>query len=159
MQQLHTLWSRNTDITGHTGEVTIRSTETFDQAHLDWVSTAHKDNGDRFGCRLCCKCRGDAESNDHCHVAASQFGRQRRQPVILTLGPTPFDAYVLTFDKADGPQSFQESGIFARNCTKDALSRTPIVHWGSRARVFLTNAGPPPRNVTKSRRLIRSPPP
>src|SRR6516162_75958 len=111
MQQLHTLWSRNTDITGHTGEVTIRSTETFDQAHLDRVGTTHKDNWDRFGCRLCCKCRGDAESNDHCHVAANQFGHLRWQPVILTLGPTPFDAYVLTFEKAGRLQSLDESGL------------------------------------------------
>src|SRR5262249_41592065 len=69
MQQLHTLWSRNTDITGHTGEVTAGSTEPFDQHNLDRVGAAHKDNGDRFGRRLCSKCGWDIVRQNHRHFA------------------------------------------------------------------------------------------
>ena len=35
----------------------------------------------------------------------------------IALGPAPVDAYVPTFDKAGGPQSFDESGFCARKCT------------------------------------------
>src|SRR5215475_13304820 len=37
--------------------------------------------------------------------------------VVLTLSPAPFHAYVLPFNEAGGPQSFDESGFCARKCT------------------------------------------
>jgi hypothetical protein len=56
MQQLYTLWSGSTDISGHTREVAVWSTETFDKTKLDRVSAHLEDDGDRFGRLLCSKC-------------------------------------------------------------------------------------------------------
>jgi hypothetical protein len=48
MQQLHTLRSSNTKISGRTSEVTAWLVETFDKAHLDWVG-ADLELEDRWG--------------------------------------------------------------------------------------------------------------
>src|SRR5215469_6381837 len=57
MQKLHMLWSQSTDKSAHTGEVTVRSSETFDKTQLDRVGASVEDNGDRFGRCLCRKRR------------------------------------------------------------------------------------------------------
>jgi hypothetical protein len=37
---------------------------------------------------------------NHGHLAADQFGGERRQPIELTLGPAIFDCQVLALDEA-----------------------------------------------------------
>jgi len=52
-------------------------------------STPTEDNGDRFGSRLCSKCRRDAKSNNYCYILADQFSRKRRQAILdSSLGGT-----------------------------------------------------------------------
>src|SRR5215475_6907028 len=78
MQQFHTFWSSNTKKIAHTGEVAARSTETFDQAHLDRISADREDDRDRFCCCLCGKCRWEVECPNHRYITAHQFSRKRR---------------------------------------------------------------------------------
>src|SRR5215475_5541438 len=111
MQKFQLFRPQRIEEVAHLGEVTVRLVEAVDEAQSDGIGTGDEDNRDGLCCRLCCKCRGEVESNDHCHVAANQFGRLRWQPVILTIGPAPFDVYVLTFEKAGGLQSLNESRL------------------------------------------------
>ena len=57
MQQLHALWSQDTDKNAHTSKVILGSTETIDEAHLDRIGACYEDNGNRFGRCLRSKCR------------------------------------------------------------------------------------------------------
>jgi len=51
---------------------------------------------------------------DHGHATANQFGRQRRQLIVLTFRPTILDRHVLTFDVASVSEAFAEGGRFLR---------------------------------------------
>ena len=44
--------------------------------------------------------RGAFDRDDHGDPPANQFGRQRRQPIELSLGPAVFDRHVLALDIA-----------------------------------------------------------
>ena len=44
--------------------------------------------------------RGTSGRDDHGDLPANQFGRQRRQPIELILGPAVFDRHVLALDIA-----------------------------------------------------------
>jgi len=101
----------------HPSEVAARSAETADEAYRDWIGAGQEGNWGGFGRRLCCKSRGGIEGGDHRHVAPQQFARQRGRAVVLTLSPAPFDANVVTFDKAGVPEPLDESGLRARECT------------------------------------------
>jgi hypothetical protein len=48
------------------------------------------------------------------HATANQFGRQRRQSIVLTFRPTILDRHVLTFDVASVSEAFAEGGRFLR---------------------------------------------
>ena len=46
--------------------------------------------------------------DDHRHLTANQFGRQRWQPIISAVRPAVFDRHVLTFDIPDFVQALAE---------------------------------------------------
>src|SRR5262249_51918332 len=50
-------------------------------------------------------------------LGGDQFGRQRRQPVVLTLRPAILDRHVLTLDLAGSPQTFAK---------RDHVRRIPL---------------------------------
>src|ERR1700674_5137839 len=78
MQQLHALWSHDTEKSAHTSKVTLGSTETIDEAHLDRIGADYEDNGNRFGRCLRSKCRWDVIGKNCSRITAHQFGRKGR---------------------------------------------------------------------------------
>ena len=48
--------------------------------------------------------------DDHGHLTADQIGRQRRQSIVLALGPAVFDRDVLALDIAGFVQALPERG-------------------------------------------------
>src|SRR5262249_17822737 len=70
-------------------------------AGADGVLGEGEDDRDRRRCRLGCECRsGTSGRNDYRYLPANQFGRQLRQPLVLTLSPAIFDRHVLALDIA-----------------------------------------------------------
>ena len=73
-------------------------------------------------CRLCCKSRNPTtgrlrrqrrsrnSGGDHGDLPANQISRERRQLIILTLGPAVFDRHVAALGKAGFAQSLTEGG-------------------------------------------------
>ena len=78
MQQLHAFWSQGTEKSAHTGNITLRPTETIDEAHLDRVRADYEDNRNRLGRCLRSKCRWDIGGIDRGHIPPRQFGRKGR---------------------------------------------------------------------------------
>jgi hypothetical protein len=92
------------------GQISTRPGETGDKAKLDRVFADDENDGDRRGCRLGRQRLTDtAQRDDDCDSPAHQFGRQRRQPIRLTLGPAVFDHGVLAFDMAGVFQALAKS--------------------------------------------------
>src|SRR5262249_41684715 len=87
--------------------------------------TGHEYNRDGFGCRLCRKRRWRIPGDDHGGAAADQFTRQRGQTVVLTLSPTPFDVYVVTFDETGVLQSSDEDGHCAGEGIRGRAAQKP----------------------------------
>ena len=48
MQQLHALWSEDTEESADTSKVILRATETIDEAHLHRIGARCEDNGNSF---------------------------------------------------------------------------------------------------------------
>ena len=78
MQQLHALWSQDTEKNAHTIKVTRGSTESVDEADLDRIGAGYEDNGNRFGRCLRSKCRWEVSGKNCSHISARQFGRKGR---------------------------------------------------------------------------------
>ena len=82
-------------------QVAARPGEAGDKTKPDRVFGDDEDDGDRRGCRLGRQRRSEvAGRGDHGDLPANQFGRQRRQPIDLILGPAVFDRHVLALDIA-----------------------------------------------------------
>ena len=87
------------------GCVAARPIEAGNQADFHRVSANDEDDGNRRRRRLGRERRGGAaRRHDDSHAPADQLGRQRRQAIILALGPAIFDRYVLTLDVTDFTQ-------------------------------------------------------
>ena len=72
-----------------------------DETLLDRVVADSEDDGDRCGRRLSyLGGNNTAARGDHGNSSPHQFGRQRRQPIDLIVGPAVFDGDVLAFDEA-----------------------------------------------------------
>ena len=83
--------------------------------------------GNRRGRRLCRECRRSAAGrHNHGHLAANQFGRQRRQSIVLVFCPAIFDRHVLALDIACLLQTLAERRNGSRARSGDALPRKPI---------------------------------
>src|SRR5258705_9979396 len=91
--------------------VAARSIQTGYEAELDRVVTAVEYDRDCGGCRFGCERRGIASGCDnHSHLTTSQLGRERRQAIILALGPAIFDCDVLALDISEFLQPLLECG-------------------------------------------------
>ena len=67
---------------------------------------------------------GPAASDDY-DLSANQFGRQRRQPIVLTLRPAVFDRNVLALDIAGLLQALSKSAQTVREASGMGV-RNPI---------------------------------
>src|SRR5262249_50520583 len=81
----------------HAGRITARSAKACDQTETHRVFGNIEDNWDRGSCVLGSQC-SNPDCNDNSDVLTSKFGRQRRQSIILTLGPTVLDCHVSALD-------------------------------------------------------------
>ena len=85
----------------YAGYIAPWPSEAYDKTKPDRVVANGEDDGDRRGCRLGReRHRGTFDRDDHGDPPANQFGRQRRQPIELSLGPAVFDRHVLALDIA-----------------------------------------------------------
>src|SRR3984893_5040847 len=75
-------------------DVAARPVQAGDQAGLNGISPASKDDG--YG-RSCCFCGGSgfAQSRDDVHRAVNQFACQRGQTIRVALRPPEIDAHIL----------------------------------------------------------------
>jgi hypothetical protein len=89
-------------------QVAVRPGEAGDKTKPDRILGGTEDNGNRGGCRLGRERRGAGACNDHCDLPTNQFGRQRRQPIDLIVGPAIFDGHVLALNKARVFQALAE---------------------------------------------------
>jgi hypothetical protein len=85
----------------YAGKIGARSAQAGDKSIFDRVAAGQEDDRDSRGLRLCGQ-SGDTVTAgcDHVHPTANQIGRQRRQPVVLTIGPAVFDRYSPILDVA-----------------------------------------------------------
>jgi hypothetical protein len=94
----------------HTGCVTARPGKVCDEP-LDYGVGRGREH-DRYRRRrgFCRERRRSAGCGDHRDLPAHQIGRQRRQPIIVTLCPAIFDRHVAAFDEARFAQALAERG-------------------------------------------------
>ena len=100
-QQFQPLWSRGVIHPAYAGDIAAGPIVARYQAELDGIAAGGEDDWNGGRCSLGRKDRGGATGRcDHCHLTADQIGRERRQPVIVTLSPAILDRYRATFDVA-----------------------------------------------------------
>ena len=91
---------------------------------------------------------GASDRGDHGDLPADQFGRQRRQPIHLILGPAVFDRHVLALDIAGVFQALTKCAQTVAYVSGDAGWRNPItgiVGCCARAAIGHAVAAGPPR--------------
>ena len=149
----------------HPGDIAARLPDTGDKAALDRVVAAREHDRDRAG-----RLHGDerrivaAGCGDHGHLAPDQFGRERRQPIVLVPPPSGIRSR-----RSDPRRSRSRSGLGG---TRQSPERTPapfaIEEADHRHRRLLRAraasghaAAAPPSSVMNSRRLMSNmgPPP
>jgi len=100
-----------------------------------------------------------AGRHDQIDPAGDEIGGQSGQPIIMALGPTVFDRYVLSLDVACFAQSLVERG----NKRRKRAGRGAVEEADHRHRLLLRAgqesgyAAAPARTVMRFRRLIPSP--
>src|SRR6516164_1126825 len=100
-QELHALGGQSHGEVTHAGDVAARTIEARHQTELDRVGANVKHDWDRRGCGLGRNRRGaGARCDDHAHAAGDEVGGQRRQSLIVAIGPAEFEDDVLALDKA-----------------------------------------------------------
>jgi hypothetical protein len=94
------------------------------------VGADNEDNRDRRGRLFCRQCRWrPATRRDHVDLATDEIRGQRRQLIIVALGPAVFDRYVLFFEVAGLAQSSAERGqIRGRRTGRPALEVADYRH-------------------------------
>src|SRR5262245_28091187 len=101
MQQVEPLCRQLTAEKVDPRQVAARPGEAGDKTEPDWVLGGNKGDRDRRGCRLGSGRRGGRARGDYGDLSANQFGRQLRQSIVLVLGKTVDDCYVLALHVAD----------------------------------------------------------
>ena len=101
-----------------TCQVAARPGKASDKTKPDRVIADVEDDGDRRGCRLGRDRRTISNCCDHGDLAANQFGRQRGQPIELTLRPAVLDRYVLAFNIAGVFEALAKSAHTVRVCVR-----------------------------------------
>jgi hypothetical protein len=98
-------------------QVAARQGEAGNKTKPDRVVANSEGDGDRCSGRLRReRRRGAFDRDDHGDPPANQFGRQRRQPIELSLGPAVFDRHVLALDVAALLQGLAEYAQKVRVC-------------------------------------------
>src|SRR5947199_8358873 len=83
----------------HAGEITFWPVQASDESKLDRVASYPGDDRNRRSRRLCCKCRGStAGRRNDAHLTTNQIGSERRQSIVMALGPAVFDRHILAVD-------------------------------------------------------------
>jgi len=83
----------------HTGGVAARPRKFGDQPLDHGVGRGREHDRDRRRRSLCRERGGSAGRGDHGDLSAHQIGRERRQPIVVTLRPAIFDRHVAAFDE------------------------------------------------------------
>ena len=83
---------------GYARRVAARLRKAGDEAELHRIGGTAEDDRNRRGRCLGRDRRRGAGRGDHGHLSAHQIGRQCRQPIVVTFGPTIFDRHILAFD-------------------------------------------------------------
>ena len=119
------------------GQVAARPGEARDKTKLDRVFADDENDGDRRGCRLGRQRRLIPPSATITATSpAHQFGRQRRQPIGLTLRPAVFDRDVLAFDIAGSFRPWRNAAQtlrLPRQATRRRETRSPASPAAARA--------------------------
>src|SRR5215218_2496912 len=90
MQQLHPFWPYLCGQRSYTRQVPARPGETCDISGRDWVVAGAEDDRNGCGRSLCCQHRRRAVRGNHGHLAPDQIGYQRRELIVLAVGPAIF---------------------------------------------------------------------
>jgi hypothetical protein len=97
--------------TGHSGDIATGAIETGDEAQSYRVVAERKHNRSDTTASTLRRLGGIlAHGADNCHALVDEFGRQRRQPVVLSVCKTVFERDVLPFDKTGFFQAVPERG-------------------------------------------------
>jgi hypothetical protein len=100
--QLHTQLRHARNISARPGEARHKSAR-----HR--VDTGLKHYRNLAGRRLCGPCLGKSTGRcNHVHLATDQIGRQRRQSIVLIVGPAIFNGDILPLDIAGFDQTLQK---------------------------------------------------
>src|SRR5262249_59128085 len=99
--------------------------------------------------------------NNHGHLAPDEIGRQRRQLIVVTIGPAILDQCIAALDITGLAQALPEGGdrtgiLGGRRTVEESDHRDPRLLRPRRKRPR-RRAAAPPRSVMNSRRFIRSP--
>src|SRR6516165_2783858 len=101
MQQVEPLCRQLTAEKVDPCQVATRPGEAGDKTKPDRVFGGNEGDRDGRGCRLDSGRRGGRARGDYSDLSANQFGRQLRQSIVLVLGETVDDCYVLALHIAD----------------------------------------------------------
>jgi hypothetical protein len=134
-------------------QVASRPSKIGDETTPDRVFGGHEYDRDCRGCRLGRKL-GESGRDDHRDLPANQFGRQRRQPLPLVLGPPVIDGNVFTLDVAGLLEALTERSQAIRISVRRLAVEDPITGIaGCCARAITGHAAAaPPSSVMNSRR-------
>ena len=132
--------------------------ETLDETQSDQISDCRDDDRDRWRRLLGRKGAGRRVGHDDINIEPRQFRRQRRQPVILALGPAELDHNILAFDVAEvaqpGAKGSNARGMPGRG-DKTQIPDTGDLRPLLRTRRAAATPPPaPPSSVMNSRRRI-----
>jgi hypothetical protein len=95
-----------------TCEVAARTSEAGDKTELDRVIADNEDDRDCAGCFLDREGHSRAaHRDDHCHVAAHEFGSRSVQPIDTVFRPAVFDRDVLALDITDFLQALPKCAV------------------------------------------------
>ena len=101
---------------------------------------------------------GASAGDDYRNLSASQFGRQRRQPIDLIFGPAVMDRYVLALDIAGLFQALAKCAQTVRQRVRGpAVKESDHRHRRLLRPAASGHAAAPPSAAMNSRRFIRLP--
>src|SRR5262249_27716191 len=79
---------------GHASDIIAWPTQAADETDRNRVNTCHEHDRNGHAGRFCLPRSGCARCGNHVHRAMDQIGCQRRQAIILSVGPAVFNCHV-----------------------------------------------------------------
>ncbi len=132
---------------GDAGDVAARPVQAGDEAELDRIGGGFEHDRNSRGRFLCRQRRRRAGGGNDRDLMLNQVGRQRRQAVILALGPAVFDPHIAAVDVAGLSEPFEKS----RRERRVTLRRGGIEEADHRHRALLGARGERPRHGSHRR--------